>query len=98
MSTISLSQVLILIFWFAFALLIFILALIARFYETSSGNPTYYRLYVIPVLALGAASARYVSINQWGHDWLGDTLSFIGGSVLLGLCLYLYQQMTDGRR
>ncbi len=98
MSTISLSQVLILVFWFAFALLIFILALIARFYESSSGNVTYYRLYVIPVVALGGASARYASINQWGHDWLGDMLTFVGGAVLLGLCLLLYRQMTNGRR
>lgn len=94
MDTISLSQSLHLIAWFCIAFLVFILALIARFYESSSGETTYYRLYVIPVLALGIAAARYASLNRWGGDWLGDSLSFIGGTTLLGLCLFLYRQMT----
>lgn len=94
MDTISLSQTLHLIAWFCIAFLIFILALIARFYETSSGEATYYQLYAIPVLALGIAMARYASLNRWGGDWVGDVLSSIGGATLLGLCLFLYRQMT----
>ncbi len=98
MSAISISQILFLVFWFVFAFLIFILALIARFYEESSGQSTYYRLYAIPVLAMGGASVRYVNIRRWGDDWLADLLGFVGGVILLGLCLHLYRQMTNGRR
>ncbi|MCB9438161.1 MAG: hypothetical protein H6673_14385 [Anaerolineales bacterium] len=94
MDTISLSQSLHLIAWFCIAFLIFILALIARFYESSSGEKTRYQFYAIPVLTLGFASARYASLNRWGGDWVGDGLSFIGGATLLGLCLFLYRQMT----
>jgi peptidoglycan/LPS O-acetylase OafA/YrhL len=98
MNTISLSQVLLLVSWFAIGLLTYILALIARFYEASSGQPTFYRLYAVPVLVLGAATARYVSVQRWGDDWLGDALTFIGGAILIVLCVQLYRQMTNRRR
>ncbi|NDJ85527.1 MAG: hypothetical protein GYB66_06545 [Chloroflexi bacterium] len=98
MSLLSISQILLLVFWFAFTALVFILALIARFYETSSGQKTYYRLYVVPILTMGFASARYASIRQWGGDWLADLFSFIGGMTTLTLSLFLYRQMTNGRK
>lgn len=98
MSTVSVSQISILVFWFIFAFLIFILALIARFYESSSGQITHYRLYIVPVLTMGVAIVRYVNVHQWGGDWFGDLLSFWAGILLIVLCVHLYRQMTNGRK
>lgn len=98
METIAISQVALLIFWFALALLMFILALIARFYEANTSQPTYYRWYAMPVVFMGFSSVRYVSLNQWGGDPLGDGLMALGGAALLGLCLKLYYSMTNGRK
>lgn len=98
METIVISQIALLIFWFALALLMFIMALIARFYEANTNQPTYYRWYVLPVLCVGLSSARYVSLHQWGSDLLADSLMFVGGLLLLGLCLRLYYSMTSGRK
>lgn len=94
MNAISISLILLLVSWFALAALIFILALIARFYEQFTQQPTYYRWYVAPVMFYGMASARYASLNQWGRDWIADTLMFCGGGILIGLCYHLYQRMT----
>lgn len=98
MTAISVNQVLLLVFWFASAMLIFILALIARFYETSTGQLTWYRLYIVPLLLMGGATARYVSVRRWGGDWLGDFLTFVSGAFLLVLCMNLYRQMTYRRK
>ncbi len=95
---VSINQFLFLASWFAFAGVVFILALIARFYENLSGKQTYYRFFVVPVLTFGVAIARYVSVGQWTGDWLGDLLSTITGILLSGLCYVLYKQMTTRRK
>lgn len=94
----SLSQFLLLASWFAFTGLVFILALIARFYENLSGRSTYYRLFAIPVLAMGGSLARYVGIGRWAGDWLGDGLAALSGGFLLVLCYKLYRDMTAHRK
>ena len=96
MNSIAISQAALLIFWFMLAMLIFVLALIARFYESNSGQPTYFRWYAAPIVLLGVGVVRYVSLNQWGDDPIGDILMFFGGTMLLVLCLRLYFTMTQG--
>lgn len=96
-STISISQIFLLVTWFSVAILLFILALIARFYEQFAKKTTYYRWYAVPVLVLGSATARYVSLDQWGGDIIGDALLFGGGIMLTVLCYHLYRQMTRSR-
>lgn len=98
MNTISVSQILLLAFWFLFAFLVYILALIARFYEASSGQATYYRYYAVPIVAQGLATARYLVVHRWARDTVGDLLSLVGGLVLMVLCVHLYRQMTNRRR
>lgn len=98
MKTIVISQVALLIFWFALAMLMFIMALIARFYEANTNQPTYYRWYALPVVLMGFSAVRYVSLHQWGGDPVADGVMFIGGMALLGLCLRLYYSMTNGRK
>jgi hypothetical protein len=97
MDAISISQFLLLFSWFCYAALIYILALIARFYERFSNQATYYRWYAIPVFVMGAGTARYVSLDQWGGDIVGDILFFLSGAFLSVLCYHLYKSMTYGR-
>jgi hypothetical protein len=84
--------------WFPLAVLLLILLLIARFYQKFSGERTLFRFFVIPVVLFGAATVRYVSVNQMLGDGLGDALSAAGGIVLLGLSLWLYRRMMYHRR
>lgn len=92
------NQFLLLASWFAFAGLVFFLALIARFYENLSGKRTYYHLFVVPPLTFGFAIMRYVSQLRWTGDWIGDLLSTFTGAILVGLCYFLYKEMTTRRK
>ena len=94
MDWIIINQFLLVTMWFALAGLIFLLALIARFYEGQTKVPTYYRYYIIPVITYGIGTARYASISQWGGDLVGDALMSISGMFLLFQCYFLYRQMT----
>ena len=93
MNAISVSLILILVSWFALAILVFILALIARFYEQFTQQRTYYGWYIAPVLLLGIASARYASHSHRAGDWIADTCVFLGRSILIGLCYHFYRCM-----
>lgn len=97
MSIVTINQFLLLYSWFAIAALIAFMLLIARFYQSFSGESTYFQLYAIPFVLFGVAAVRYASINQMMGDWLGDLSSGIGGMVLLFLSLRLYRLMTSGR-
>lgn len=83
--------------WFPLAALLFLLLLIARFYEKFSGEQTFFQLFTLPIVFFGAATVRYASINQMAGDAWGDILMALGGVTLIGLCLFLYRQMTAGR-
>lgn len=100
MEWVTINQFLLVTMWFAFAGLIFILALIARFYEGQTKTPTYYRYYIIPVITNALGSGRYASINQWGGDFAGDLLMSVSGILLLVQCYFLYHSMTtrNGRK
>ncbi len=93
MTTLSLGQVLALFTWFPLAALIFIMLLIARFYERFSGRYTFYRAYLIPMVMFGVASVRYASSDRVVGDWIADVLFIIGGFVLGGLSTLLFWRM-----
>lgn len=97
MAAVSISQFLMLYSWFVLAGLLVFLLLIARFYQRFSGEPTYFRLFSLPVILFGIATVRYASINQIAGDELGDMLSIIGGAALVFQCLFLYHVMTRNR-
>lgn len=80
------------------ALLLFFLMLIARFYQRSSGERTYYQLYIIPIVLFGGGVARYTSIDYLAGDALGDLLLAVSGLILTALCLFLYRIMTRNRK
>ena len=97
MTSISLHQALTIFSWFALAILLTLLLLIARFYENMSGERTHFWLFGAPIIFFGMASARYAFIDRTTGDPLGDVLWIIGGVVLAGLCISLYNLMTSGR-
>ena len=96
MNDISLHQVLTIYVWFGVTALVFLLALVARFYERLSGQRTYYQFFGLPVIALAGATIRLVSINQVTGDGWGDGLLLISGLSLAALCLHVYRRMTSG--
>jgi hypothetical protein len=97
MTAITAHQALTIFSWFALAILLIILLLIARFYQNVSGERTHFWIFGAPIVIFGIASARYAFVNQFGGDPLGDLLWLLGGVVLAAMCIYLYNLMTAGR-
>ncbi len=83
--------------WFPLAAFLFLLLLIARFYERFSGEQTFFRFFVFPIVFFGIATVRYASINRMAGDGWGDVMMAIGGAFLAALCVFLYRRMTAGR-
>ena len=95
---IPLAGILTIAFWSIVEVLLVILYAIARFYQATSGQVSHYRLFVIPMLLLGAGAVRYALLGDFVGDLLGDAL-FVAGSVLLvALSAWLVRLMTGGRR
>lgn len=95
MTTDGFSQLIILYDWFLRVGLIVFLLLIARFYQRFSGEKTYFRLFLIPIVLFGIQAVRQTNFSQ---DTLGNLLSAAAGITLLGLCILLYRRMTAGRK
>jgi len=94
---VSLHQFLTIYAWFGLSALLFLMALIARFYERLSGERTYYQWFVIPVIAFAGATLREAQLDQVTGDISTDILLFIGGVSLAVLCVHIYHRMTRGR-
>ncbi|MBL8165450.1 MAG: hypothetical protein JNJ61_25940 [Anaerolineae bacterium] len=97
MAAVSLSQIVILYAWFPLALILLFLLLIARFYERSANERTFFGYFGVPIGLFGAGLIRYASVNAIAGDVLGDMLVGIGGLLLILLCLFLYHLMTRNR-
>ncbi|HKZ85619.1 MAG TPA: hypothetical protein VJ793_18430 [Anaerolineae bacterium] len=95
---IPLAGILTIAFWSIVEILLVILYAIARFYQATSGQVSHYRLFVIPMILLGAGGVRYALLGDFVDDPLGDAL-FVAGSVfLVTLSAWLVRLMTGGRR
>lgn len=97
MNAVTPHQVLTLYTWFPLAALLLLLLLIARYYQQFSGERTYYRLYILPLVLYGLAAVRYASINQIMSDPAADVLLGAGGAALLALSLRLGWTMLARR-
>lgn len=93
MVPLSLSQFFALYTWFPLALILFILMLIARFYEKSSGERTFFRLLIVPIIAFGFAAVRYAANDQIVGDWLADAALLLAGLMLTGMLFLVYWHM-----
>jgi hypothetical protein len=94
---ISVHQFLTIYAWFGLGALLFLLMLIARFYERLSGKRTYYRYFAVPVVAFTAATVRQAQIDQVAGDAWANLSLFVGGVSLGTLCVHVYRLMTSGR-
>ena len=97
MTAITAHQALTIFLWFAIAIVLLLLLLVARFYQNVSQERTYYWVFSLPIILFGLGSARYAFLDRVGGDLLGDLLWFSGGILLAAMCIYLYNLMTQGR-
>ncbi len=91
------SQIFTIYGWFPLAVLLTIVLLVGRFYQNLTGENTRYKLFAVPIVLFGVASASYASANRVVGVLAGDLLLAAGGLVLSLLCMRLYRQMTAGR-
>lgn len=84
--------------WSGVGVLVFLLYRIAHFYQATSGQPTHYRLFLIPLALLLLGGARYALVGDLAGDMIGDSLQLIGGLCLILLGASLVHMMTGGRR
>jgi hypothetical protein len=92
------SRFLTLIAWSGVGVLIFLLYRIAHFYQVTSGQPTRYRLFVIPLALLLLGGLRYAVVGDWNGDVIGNTLQLAGGAALIAMGVFVLRMMTGGRR
>jgi hypothetical protein len=97
MGGVSAHQFLTIYIWFGLIALLFLMALIARFYERLSGKRTFYQLFVIPVIVWAGATVRLAGLDQLVEDAWANVFLLIGGVSLAALCLHVYRLMTSGR-
>jgi hypothetical protein len=85
-----------LVFWGLIGVLIVVVYRIARFYQITSGRPTYYRLFFVPLGLLLAAALLNVAADPQLNLWR-DVLLLAGGVSLIGLGYYLLHLMIGSR-
>jgi hypothetical protein len=95
--SLSLNQFFMLFMWFPLTALLLLLMLIARFFERFSGQTTYYKWIIVPVVLFGFGFVRYASIQSIAGDALGDILLGMAGLSLLLLSSRLYWLMIVNR-
>lgn len=88
------------VFWGIVVLLIVILYAIARFYQFTSGQRSYYGWFVVPITLLSAGAVRYATLGDFIGDpqGLGDLLIVAGAVTLVALSARLLKLMMGGRR
>jgi hypothetical protein len=92
--------------WVLVGSLIYLLTLIARFYEKkyaelyrdASRQRTFYQLFLAPLLLFLAAAGSYALINDLAGNTWGDLGLFVGGILLALLSHRLQHLMTGGRQ
>jgi hypothetical protein len=94
---ISISQFLTLYNWFLVAAILLFILLIARFYQKTVEEPTYFLWFIVPVLLFGGATMRYAAIDRLAGDVIGDVLFGAGGLTLVIHMSFLYWRMTRNR-
>ncbi|RMG87239.1 MAG: hypothetical protein D6712_05965 [Chloroflexi bacterium] len=93
MDLVSLNRFFALYSWFVLAIVVFFIALIARFYQRFSNKNTYFRYFPLPIILFGVSAVRYGSINRIAGDAVADIAAAIGGGFLILLLFNLYRCM-----
>ena len=93
----SAHQFLTIFTWGGVAMLIGMMAFIARFYERLSNERTYFQFFLVPASALLLGALRLASVDLMVGDVWGEIGLFVGGISLTALCWHVYRLMTSGR-
>jgi hypothetical protein len=103
-STIPLRIILGSLIWIGVIVLQIILMTIARFFERTSQQQTWYQLYLIPILFTGVGAVRYLRCifdqtprPDFSGDPVADILFLCAGLLLIGLGNLLYEKMMGER-
>jgi hypothetical protein len=83
--------------WAGVAAIVGFIFLIGRFYQQSSGERSYYWLFLGPLLLFIAALVRYLITGWLAGDGLSNGALITGGIMLAYLCYRLYHLMTRPR-
>jgi hypothetical protein len=97
MGNVTIHQIATICIWFGLSALLYLMALIARFYERLSGQRTYYWLFSIPVITLAVATIAMTRRDVVAGDVVADAFLFVSGITLGTLCVHVYRLMTSGR-
>jgi len=92
-----LERVLMIYTWAGVAAMIGFIFLIGRFYQQSSGERSYYWLFLGPLALFIVGLARCLSVGCPAGDGWGDGALTVGGLALGYLCYRLYRLMTRRR-
>ena len=83
--------------WALAAALLLALYGIARFYQRTAGERSFYQLFLLPLALFLAAGLRSAWTGRFGEDIAADVLLFLGGISLFAVGYYLHRLMM-GRR
>ena len=92
----TLNAALLLIAWGVIGALIVVLYRIARFYKLTSGRPSHYRWFILPLLLLAVAAIMRAAAGDL-LDLITDMLLLFGSASLMGLGYSLLRLMTGSR-
>lgn len=91
----NLTAILYLYSWLAFAFVLVLLFLIARFYEQKSGRRSHYHLFLVPPVAFLLAALLDRTMSDCSP--VTDGLMLVAGLLLIALSWRLLVVMTGGR-
>jgi hypothetical protein len=89
--SLALHQLLIALTWLLLTLLMFVLWLLARFFERLSAKRTHYRWLLVPSALFTVAAVTAIVTPE---SALAYGTAFLGGLWLGAFCLSLYRKMT----
>ena len=92
----TVNAILLLIAWVVICVLIAVLYRIARFYQITSGRPSLYHWFLVPLVLLAAAAVTDLLTIGESNVW-SDTLLLLGSASLIGLGYNLLRLMTGSR-
>ena len=93
-----LAPLLTVVAWIAVSVLLLLLYRIAHFFQVTSGQPSQYPLFLIPLALLFLGGVRYAAIGDLAGDMIGDSLQLSGGVILIALGASLVRKMTGGHK
>lgn len=92
------SRILILYTCACVGALLIILYRVARFYQITAKERSYYQAFLVPLVFFVLSGLRYAQLADFAGDPLGDGLLVLAGSSLFLLGYYLLNLMMGGRQ